>query len=92
MHTINKYQLILIPIPKVQTAKKNLSSSRTGKVDIMKKVVGFEIEHMTKRTTSLFIAAQRNQKKMVEYLMDHCKIVNMLLDKDGVEEKDNFSL
>ena len=58
----------------------------------MKKLVGFEIEHMTKRTTSLFIAAQHNQKKMVEYLMDHCKIVNMLLDKDGVEEKDNFSL
>ena len=78
----------------------------------MKKLVGFEIEHMTKRTTSLFIAAQHNQKKMVEYLMDRCKnertsnmngvtplliavkegnieIVNMLLDKDSVEEKDN---
>ena len=39
----------------------------------MKKLVGFEIEQMTKRTTPLFIAAKHNQKKMVEYLMDHCK-------------------
>ena len=39
----------------------------------MKKLVGLKIEHVTKRTTPLFIAAKHNQMKMVDYLMDHCK-------------------
>ena len=79
----------------------------------MEKLCEIEIEQKTKRTTPLFIAAQHNQKKMVEHLilkrsknertssMDgvtplliaikegNIEIVNMLLDTDSVDEKDN---
>ena len=78
----------------------------------MEKLCEVEIEQKTKRTTPLFVAAQNNQKKMVEHLLKkgkyerrsnlggvtplliavregHIDIVNMLLDKESVEEKDN---
>ena len=87
--------------------------SRTGEVVIMEKLwPKMKIEQKTTRTTRLFVAAQHNQKKMVEHLLKTCKnertsnmdgvtplliavregnieIVDMLLDKESVEEKDN---
>ena len=91
---------------------------RTGDVSIIEKLCENlcekEIEQKAKRTvtTPLFIAAQHNQKKMVEHLLTACKdertsnmdgvtplliairegnieIVQLLLDKDSVDEIDN---
>ena len=78
----------------------------------MEKLLEIKIEQRTRRTAPLFIAAQHNQKKMVEHLLKKCKnerasnmkgvtplliaikegniaIVDMLLDKESVDEKDN---
>ena len=39
----------------------------------MEKLCEMKIEQKTKRTTPLFVAAQHNQKKMVEHLLKKCK-------------------
>ena len=60
------------------------SFSRTGDVDIMKKLCEREIEQKTKRTTPLFVAAQNNQKKMVEHLLKKCKKDERTSNMEGV--------
>merc|ERR1719458_2114591 len=90
-----------------------ITAARTGDVEIMEQLCEMKIEQKTKRTTPLFVAAQHNQKKMVEHLLKKCKkdertsnmdgvtplmiavregnigIVDILLNKASVEEKDN---
>ena len=50
----------------------------------MKKLCEREIEQKTKRTTPLFVAAQNNQKKMVEHLLKKCKKDERTSNMEGV--------
>ena len=50
----------------------------------MEKLCEVNIEQKTKRTTPLFVAAQHNQKRMVEHLLEKCKKDERTSNMDGV--------
>merc|ERR1719458_1751872 len=61
-----------------------ITAARTGDVEIMEQLCEMKIEQKTKRTTPLFVAAQHNQKKMVEHLLKKCKKDERTSNMDGV--------